>query len=106
MHGAPRLIESVNGGKITNCPLIAIDIRRIADIFGRCRSCEAARASTPQATPSDSQPAERVAERVHVGILFTKGKGEKKQKLLISSVDEYSGFIYIVELTHLTKAEV
>ena len=82
-----RLIESVQGGKITNCPLTAIDIRRAEDIFGRCRSCEAARASAPQARPSESQPAERVGERVHVDILFTKGKGEKKQNVLIS-VDE------------------
>ena len=97
-----RLVETITSGKLVNCYLTAKDVKRAEDEFGRCRACEAARAAAPKARPSESQPAERVGERVHVDVLFTKGRGDKKQKVLLS-VDEYSGFIYVVELPHLTK---
>ena len=100
-----RLMESISSGKITDCQLTSADIRRAEEIFGRCRACEAAKASAPKAKPSESEPAEQVGFRVHLDVLFTKGKADKKQKVLIS-VDEFSGFIYVVDLPHLTKSEM
>ena len=100
-----RLISTIDSGKLTNCPLTAIDVRRAVELFGECDACIAAKSSVPKALPSDSQPAERAGEFVHVDIIFIKGKGGKKGKVVIA-VDGYSGFIYLVDLRSLTKADV
>ena len=47
-----RLIETINSGKLINCPLTMIDVRRAEGIFGRCKACEAAKAAAPKARPS------------------------------------------------------
>jgi hypothetical protein len=95
----------MSNGKITNCHLTPRDVDRARELLGECAACIAAKAAAPKAHSSLTEPATKVGERVHVDVVFTKGKDSKLKRIMLS-VDEFSGYLVGKEMLSLTKADV
>jgi hypothetical protein len=89
---------ALKNGVILGSCLTERDVDLCERIFGKCIHCIAGKSTIPSQGVSNSPPATKVGEIVHVDILAFPSLTLAKNKYFVFALDEFSGFLTMIPL--------
>jgi hypothetical protein len=101
-----KLSAALTYGTIVGTTLTARDVRNAERLFGPCIACKAGKTKRPGYSQSENEPAERVGDVVHVDIYVLSKETIGGYNYMLFAVDEFSGYLSIVPLTHKNQKQL
>jgi hypothetical protein len=100
------LCKALDNGVYLNCHLCSSDLRNARALYGNfCAGCVQGKMTRAAAAPSLSEPAQSVADTLHVDMFFILDTSKRKVPYLIS-VEETTGHTCVLQLASKSQKSV